>query len=165
MAATANCVDFLVRSRSVDSSGNHLVRRVRIDCTQAYAPPGGSDPYAAQYRSCLRYESADAAWNAVPAPATTLTRTLLPRVLNWTSGTCPGSSDAAFTCPIFAYRRTLATAATGWIVANPSTDTKASNAERINVAVMTPSRGEGKDLGGTHGDLIQDSAQLRNVLR
>jgi type II secretory pathway pseudopilin PulG len=157
-ASTASCIDFLVRSRTIDpTTQNHWVRRIRLDCTQPYVAAG--DPYASTYRSCVRYVSTDVADPGTPAPATIRSGVVLSRVLNWTTGTC-ASVDATFTCPIFAYFKSDATSSTGWNTANPST-----GAERINVVLQVPSRGEAYSVGASRSLLVQDSAQLRNALR
>jgi len=161
--STAGCVDFLVRSRTIDpATSNHYVRRVRLDCTVAYAAAG--DPSAAQYRSCARYVGGEVLDPAVAAPATTLTGVLIPRILNWTTGTC-AAIDPTFTCPVFGYRKSDPTSATGWVAASASTDTASSDAERINVTLQVPSRGESWARGAKRNLLVQDGAQLRNVLR
>ena len=82
---------------------------------------------------------------------------LLQREVNWASATWP----------IFGYRKTDPTgaSATGWITASPSTNTTPSDAERINVALEVPSRGEGRYLGTARNLLVQDAAELRNILR
>lgn len=163
VAQTASCVDFLVRSRTIDATTqNHNVTRVRFDCTVTYTKAG--DPYATTYRSCARYASAEVAEPGVPAPATTLTGTLVARVLNWTTGTC-SAADATFTCPIFAYRKSDSTGANGWIPATAATTTAASDAQRINVTLQVPQRGENYARGFSRAILVQDGAQLRNILR
>lgn len=149
---TASCIEFLERTRAFDANQNHVLQRVRIDCTGTYVPPK-PDPYATQYRTCRRYVSAN-----VATPATALQGIVVLRVLNWASGA---------TFPIFSYRKTDPTgaAANGWITASPSTDTTSSDAERINVALQVPARGEGASLGRARSLLVQDAAELRNILR
>jgi type II secretory pathway pseudopilin PulG len=147
--ATASCVDFLVRTQAFDAADNHVLQRVRIDCTQPYVgkTPRPSD---AQYRSCVRYVSANTA-----VPAIVRTGVVIERVRNWASSTWP----------IFAYRRVdpAQTSANGWITASPSTNTTSSNAERINVTLQVPARGEAEVLGASRNLLVQDAAQLRNL--
>jgi len=149
--ATASCIDFLVRTQQLDAANNHLQQRVRIDCTVPYVStrPTATD---AQYRSCARYVSAD-----VTLPATTLTGVVIARVLNWTSTTA---------WPVFAYRQIDPTqaSANGWINASPPTNLTSSDAERINVTLQAPSRGEAEKLGASRALLVQDAAQLRNIL-
>jgi hypothetical protein len=55
--------------------------------------------------------------------------------------------------------------ATGWGTTTGSTNTAGSPAERINVMLQVPSRGESPTLGARYALLVQDAAQLRNVLR
>jgi len=149
--ATASCIDFLERTHAFDASQNHVLQRVRLDCTGTYAPPK-PDPYATQYRTCNRYVSTSAG-----TPATALSQVLVLRVVNWNSATFP----------IFSYRKIDPTgaAANGWVTASPSTDTTSSDAQRINVALQVPARGEGGVLGRARSLLVQDAAELRNVLR
>jgi prepilin-type N-terminal cleavage/methylation domain-containing protein len=153
---SANCVEFLERTRTIDpATSDHTLQRVRIDCTVAYAL-NPSDTHGNEYRSCARYVSADP-----NVPPTASTGVLVPRVINWAASTC-NAKDAAFTCPIFSYRVTDATQASGWGTAAAFT-----SAQRIDVTLQVPSRGEafGAGAGTSRSLLVQDSAQLRNVLR
>lgn len=149
--ATASCIDFLIRTRAFNAAQDHVLQRVRIDCTQPYIAPK-PDPYAGQYRSCKRYMSTNPA-----QPATALAGSVVARVLNW---------DTTSSWPIFSYRKTDPTqaSANGWIAANPSTDTTSSDAQRINVTLQIPSRGESGALGNNETLLLQDAAELRNIL-
>jgi prepilin-type N-terminal cleavage/methylation domain-containing protein len=161
--STASCIDFLVRTRSIDpTTNNHWIRRERIDCTQTYV--AANDPNASTYRSCVRYVGTDVADPGTPGPATINAGVLVARVMNWTTGTC-SAVDAAFTCPIFNYRKSDLTSATGWSAAAASTNAAGSPAERINVTLQVPSRGEAPTQGAPYALLVQDSAQLRNILR
>jgi type II secretory pathway pseudopilin PulG len=177
---TASCIDFLIRTRTIDpTTNNHWIRRVRIDCTQPYV--AATDPFASSYRSCVQYVGTDIADSGncfqsngtaqptivpacTPAPATVKSGQLVARVLNWTTGTC-SAVDSTFTCPIFAYRKSDPTMATGWNTTTGSTDIAGSPAERVNVTLQVPSRGESPRLGARYALLVQDAAQLRNVLR
>ena len=162
--ATASCIDFLVRVPGVDSAtGNHPLQRVRLDCTAPYTPPK-PDSYASTYRSCLRYESTATTDGSTPAPATVRTGTLVERILNWTTGTC-SAADPNLTCPVFAYRRTDSTSSSGWTAAAASTNTTGSTAQRIDVTLQVPSRGETGSIDEAKALLVQDGAHLRNVLR
>jgi prepilin-type N-terminal cleavage/methylation domain-containing protein len=149
---SANCVEFLVNTRTIDSSQNHVRRRVRLDCTRAYTL-NPADPNKASYRSCARYVSTD-----VAVPPTVMSGVLVARVLNWAANTC-NNVNATFTCPVFAYRKTDASQASGW--GSPAAFT---DAQRIDVTLQVPSRGEASISGSSRSLLVQDSAQLRNIL-
>ena len=150
---SASCVEFLVRTRTINATTlNHGLMRVRIDCRVAYTL-NPNDPYAGTYRSCVRYASVDTS-----VPPTTSTAVLVPRILNWTVNTC-NAKDATFTCPVFNYRTTDVTQANGWAVASTFTA-----AQRIDVSLQIPARGEATRAGTSRALLVQDSAQLRNLL-